>query len=65
MTLDELENAVAGLSEEELAKFRQWFVAFDSAAWDRQLERDVQAGALDRIADEAIREHNNGNTSEL
>jgi hypothetical protein len=65
MTLDELENAVAGLSEEELAKFRQWFVAFDSVAWDRQLESDVQAGALDRIADEAIREHKNGMTSEL
>ena len=65
MTLDELENAVAGLSDEDLARFRQWFVEFDSAAWDRQLERDVQAGKIDRLADEAIRDHQNGKTSEL
>ena len=65
MTLDELENAVAGLSSEELARFRQWFVEFDLAVWDRQLERDAQAGKLDRFATEAIRDHKSGKTSEL
>ena len=65
MTLDELENAVAGLSDEDLARFREWFIEFDSAAWDRQLEEDVSAGMLDKLADEAIREHKSGKTSEL
>jgi hypothetical protein len=64
MTLDELENAVAGLSDEDLARFREWFIEFDSAAWDRQLEEDVSAGMLDKFADEAIREHESGKTSE-
>lgn len=65
MTLDELENAVAGLSDEDLARFREWFIEFDSAAWDRQLEEDVSAGLLDKLADEAILEHESGKTSEL
>lgn len=65
MTLNELENAVAGLSAEDLARFRAWFVEFDSAAWDRQLEQDVAAGKLDSLADEALREHKSGDTSEL
>ena len=65
MTLDELENAVAGLSNEDLARFRGWFIDFDSAAWDRQLAEDVASGRLDALADEAIQEHESGETSEL
>ena len=65
MTLDELENAVASLSDEDLARFREWFIEFDSAAWDRQLEEDISAGMLDKLAAEAIREHESGKTSEL
>lgn len=30
--------------------------------WDRQLERDVEAGKLDALADEALREHAAGKT---
>ena len=58
MTIDDLENAVAGLSGDDLAQFRAWFVDFDSAAWDRQVEQDAAAGKLDSLADEAHREHN-------
>ena len=65
MTLDDLENAVAGLSSEELAQFRAWFLEFDSAQWDRQIEEDAAAGRLDALADEALREHESGKTSDL
>jgi hypothetical protein len=65
MTLDDLENAVVGLSHEDLVRFREWFVEFDSAAWDRQLEEDVASGKLDKLADEALREHASGETPEL
>jgi len=65
MTLDELETAVAGLSGDELARFRAWFYEFDSAAWDRQFEKDVTIGRLDALADEAISEHQAGNTTQL
>jgi hypothetical protein len=55
--LEAIEKKVSALSTEELAKFRHWFAEFDAAAWDRQIERDVKAGNLDALADEALRDH--------
>ena len=52
--LEAIEKKVSGLSAEELAKFRHWYAEFDAAAWDRELERDVKAGKLDTLADEAF-----------
>jgi hypothetical protein len=60
-----LEKRISALSAEELAEFRQWFAEFDAAAWDRQLERDVTAGKLDALADEALRDHAAGKSTEL
>jgi len=57
MTLNDLENAVTGLSTDELVRFRAWFIDFDADAWDRKLEEDVK---LDALADEAIRAHRAG-----
>ena len=45
------------LSPEELAQFRAWFLEYDWAAWDRQIERDSQAGRLDDLAVKALRDH--------
>ena len=53
------------LSSEELAKFRQWFAAFDAEAWDRQFEADVKAGKLDALADRALRDHAAGKSTKL
>jgi hypothetical protein len=50
----EIEEAVLGLSEPELAAFRTWFAEFDAASWDRRIEDDVAAGRLDALADEAL-----------
>ena len=55
--VESLEKRISALSAEELAQFRQWFAEFDAAAWDRQIERDVKAGKLDALADEALRDH--------
>ena len=55
--VESLEKRVSALSAEELAEFRQWFAEFDAAAWDRQIERDVKAGKLDALADEALSAH--------
>jgi hypothetical protein len=48
-----LEEAVQALPPSALAEFRRWFVEFDSAAWDRQLETDASAGKLDALLAEA------------
>jgi hypothetical protein len=52
--VEEVEDAVRGLSSEELAEFRRWFIEFDGVLWDRQIEEDVAAGHLDALAEEAL-----------
>jgi hypothetical protein len=61
--LENLEQQVQDLSPEELQRFRDWFLAFDWAAWDRQLERDVAAGKLDALAEKALGEHEASKTT--
>jgi hypothetical protein len=63
--LEALEKRVSALSAEELAEFRRWFAEFDAAAWDRQIARDVKAGKLDTLADEALRDHAGGKSTEF
>ena len=65
MTLQELEKTISGLPPDQLARFREWFLAFDAKNWDQQFETDVAAGRLDDLADEAIREHQAGESTEL
>ncbi|MCG8451371.1 MAG: hypothetical protein MI725_17535 [Pirellulales bacterium] len=62
MTLHDIENAIAGLSADELSQFRVWFASFDSEAWDLQIEHDIHAGELDNLADAALRVHQEGKT---
>ncbi len=61
----EIEQAIQELPPQELAKFREWFAEFDAANWDRQIERDVAAGKLDALADEALEDLRKGRCSEL
>lgn len=65
MSTSEIEAAVAGLPAEELSRFREWFERFDADSWDKQLEVDVAAGRLDRLADEAIQDFRAGRCTEL
>jgi hypothetical protein len=65
MTLHELENVIAGLAPDELAKFRTWFLEFDADAWDRQIEQDASAGRLDELANEALEDLKQGRTRDL
>ena len=55
--VEKLEQQVQALSPEELDQFRRWFLEFDWAMWDAQLERDARAGKLDVAAQKALREH--------
>lgn len=55
--VEKLEEQVQALSAEELVRFRAWFLEFDWATWDMQLEHDVQAGRLDALGEKALRDH--------
>ena len=48
-----IEEAVQSLPPADLAEFRRWFTEFDSAAWDRQIEKDIASGKLDALLREA------------
>ena len=63
--IEQLEKDVQSLTSEELASFRNWFAEYDWLVWDRQLEADVAAGKLDKLAAEALAEHARGETTEL
>ena len=64
-TITEIERAVQQLAPEELAKFREWFAEFDAARWDEQIERDVAAGRLDPLAEEALNDLRSGQVKNL
>ena len=64
-TLQDIEKAVQQLSPDQLATFRAWFVEYDQALWDQQLERDIASGRLDSLADEAVEDLRNGRCSDL
>ena len=63
--IESIEQQIKALSAEELAQLREWFLEFDWALWDQQIERDVAAGKLDALAEKALREHAAGKTTPL
>jgi hypothetical protein len=52
-TIQEIEAAVRRLSADERARFRAWFAEYDADEWDRQIEKDIEAGKLDWLIAEA------------
>ena len=63
--VESIEEQIKALSADELAQLRAWFLEFDWALWDQQLERDVAAGKLNALAEKALREHAAGKTTPL
>ena len=64
-TLDTIERAIAQLPPDKLAKLRRWFLEFDAAAWDTQIEEDAAAGKFDALAEEALTEYHSGRAREI
>ncbi len=64
-SVGDIEQAVRRLVPEDLAAFRRWFAEFDAGVWDGQFEQDAAAGRLDPLADEALRDLNQGRCTEL
>ena len=63
--MENIEDRIKELSPEELTAFREWFIKFDTEAWDRQFEVDVKAGKLDSLAERALRDHAAGRSTKL
>lgn len=63
--IKDIEDAVCKLTPDELAVFRSWFARFDAEAWDQQLEQDVASGKLDSLAEDALRDAQQGRCTDL
>lgn len=64
-TVEDIEEAVEKLPPDKLAKFRAWFEEFEAKRFDRKIEQDSRSGKLDKLAEQALREHRDGRTREL
>jgi len=63
--IEQIEREVRALTPQEFASFRTWFAEFDAGVWDAQIEQDAASGKLDSLAEQALKDHQNGNSSGL
>lgn len=63
--LDDIEKAIVQLSPEEVAKLAAWFEAFQEQRFDEKIERDAEAGKLDRLAARALENLEAGGVRDL
>ena len=60
-----IERGVEQLDDESFAAFREWFLAYENARWDRQIEQDSKSGKLDSLIQEASAAHRAGKSEPL
>src|SRR3954463_5178065 len=63
--VEKIEDQIAELSAADLAALRRWFAEFDANVWDRQFEFDAMAGKLERLAENALQEHDAGRSTKF
>jgi hypothetical protein len=63
--IEEIEHAISRLSEDDLARLRDWFAAFDAERFDARIEADAKSGRLDALADLALADWRQGRTKDL
>ena len=64
-TVAEIEKALQTLPVEEAWKLAGWLQEYLDEKWDQQIDSDVAAGRLDRLADKAILDYRAGRTKPL
>lgn len=60
--VEQLEQQIRELTQEEFAELREWVMAHDWEAWDRQIAEDSAAGKLDSLVAEAVADYKAGRT---
>lgn len=65
MSVKEIELAIEQLPPAELSELAQWFEEFHAQAWDKQIEQDIKAGKLDKLAAQAKAEYAAGRCKPL
>lgn len=63
--LQQIEKDISELPAQDVAKLKAWLDEFHEEMWDRQIEADIKAGKLDKLAEEAVADHRAGRTRPL
>ena len=63
--IEMIEQDIERLDDKSFAAFRAWFIEYEHARWDRQIEADSDAGKLDSLIGEALAEHRAAKTTPL
>ncbi|MGB3203832.1 MAG: hypothetical protein WBB28_02455 [Crinalium sp.] len=53
MHITQIKSAVTQLSPPELAEFVEWLDEFQESLWDKEIEKDLKAGKLDNLIQQA------------
>ena len=64
-TVAEIETALKKLPVKKARAVASWLQDYLDAQWDRQIEQDVAAGKLDKLAEQALAHHRAGRTKPL
>ena len=63
--VEHIEQQIRELSSKEFAELRDWVLERDWAAWDAQIERDLNSGKLDKLVSEAKADFERGKARNL
>jgi hypothetical protein len=64
-TVVEIENALQTLPVEDARKIADWLQEYLDEKWDRQIDGDIAAGRLDKLADKAMQDYHAGRVKPL
>lgn len=59
-TVVEIENALQALPVDDAWKVADWLQQDLDDMWDRQIDADIAAGKLDKLADQALEDYRAG-----
>jgi len=63
MSVQEIEAAISQLPARDLTKLMSWRAEHHARVWDKQIERDLEAGRLDALLAEVDKEYEAGSGS--
>jgi hypothetical protein len=64
-TVAEIENALQNLPVDDAWKVADWLQDYLDSKWDKQIDADIAAGKLDKLADEAVADYRAGRVKPL
>ena len=64
-TVQEIETAIQKLKPQEIREVADWLQELREELWDQQIDANVSAGRLDKLAEQALEDYRAGRTKPL